>query len=365
MALGALAEGTHVTVVPVGMNYFHAHKFRSRAIVEFGDPVQISPDLVSNFKNAKRGDSIGDLLNSITQSLAVVTMTTPDFETMMLVHAARRLYTSKRNHLPLYTVIETNRRLVKGYTQYKTHPRIEELSKSINEYNQQLRLLGLGDRQVEYARFSKLGIVLSLVYRVSRLGVLAIGTLPGLILFSPIFIAARTYSHKKTRVAASSVKIRGNDVMATWKILVAGCLAPLLYTYYVVIITLWTSYNRINGVVPGFVPIWAIILAAYNIFPMVTYASLIFGETGLDIFKSLRPLVLYLSLSSAGTISRLREQRLELSLQVTELVNTLGPDLFPDCDATRLPHPKKLYCDVHPNDSLDDLADTEFFSVAE
>ena len=205
------------------------------------------------------------------------------------------------------------------------------------------------------------------MYRVSKLSVLAIGTLPGLVLFSPVFIAARTYSHKKTKeaLAASTVKIRGNDVMATWKILVAGILAPLLYTYYTVLIVLWTRYNQINGLVPERMSVWVIILAAYIIFPMVTYAALIFGETGMDILKSLRPLVLCLSPSSVGILTQLREQRTELSQQVTELVDTLGPDLFPDCDAAKLPHPRKLYTDVHPNDSLDDLADTEFFSAAE
>jgi hypothetical protein len=39
--------------------------------------------------------------------------------------------------------------------------------------------------------------------------------------------------------------------------------------------------------------------------------------------------------------------------------------MFPDCDAAKLPHPRKLYTDVSPNDSMDDLADTEFFSVVE
>ena len=367
MALGGLAQGTHVSVVPVGMNYFHAHKFRSRAVVEFGDPVSISAEVVNNFNNGQRRENVGILLSSLYQALAAVTVTAPDFDTMMLVHAARRLYTSTRRHLPLSTVIEINRRLVKGYTQYKKDPRIEELSKSINKYTQQLRLLGLRDHQLEYARFSIIGVLSSLVYRVSKLGVLAIGTLPGLVLFSPVFIAARIYSHKKTEeaLAASSVKIRGNDVMATWKILVAGCLAPLLYTYYAILLALWTRYNRANGVMSENLPLWTIILASYIVFPTLTYAALIFGETGMDILKSLRPLVLCLSPSSAGTLTDLREQRIELSRQVTELINTLGPDLFPDCEATKLPHPRKLYGDVSPNDSLDDLADTEFFSAAE
>ena len=96
MALGSLAEGTCVKIIPVGMNYFHAHKFRSRAIVEFGDPVEISSDLANNFKNGKRRESVGGLLESIYQSLAGVTVTAPDFETMMVTNS-RQLINSIAN----------------------------------------------------------------------------------------------------------------------------------------------------------------------------------------------------------------------------------------------------------------------------
>jgi glycerol-3-phosphate O-acyltransferase / dihydroxyacetone phosphate acyltransferase len=87
MALGALAQNANVTVVPLGLNYFHAHKFRSRAVVEFGEPVAISSELVDNFKNGKRRESIGELLGSIYQSLTAVTMTAPDFDTLMVSNA--------------------------------------------------------------------------------------------------------------------------------------------------------------------------------------------------------------------------------------------------------------------------------------
>lgn len=80
MALGALAQGIDVTIVPIGLNYFHAHKFRSRAVVEIGDPINVSADLIQDFKNGKRRESIGGLLTSIYHALTTVTVMAPTFE---------------------------------------------------------------------------------------------------------------------------------------------------------------------------------------------------------------------------------------------------------------------------------------------
>lgn len=52
-------------------------------------------------------------------------------------------------------------------------------------------------------------------------------------------------------------------------------------------------------------------------------------------------------------------------MDVTEVVDTLGPDMFPDCDMATLPRPRRLYMDVSPNDALEDLMGTEFFSVTD
>jgi glycerol-3-phosphate O-acyltransferase/dihydroxyacetone phosphate acyltransferase len=279
------------------------------------------------------------------------------------VHAARRLYIPRDQRVPLSTVIEVNTRLIKGYTQYEADPEIRNLSKLIKHYNDQLELLGIRDHQLKYARFSALRVLSSLLYRTGKLTILTLGTLPGLALFSPIFNVARLYSHKKKReaLAGSTVKIQGNDVMATWKILVAGGLAPLLYTYYALILAIWKHYNYINGLVPESVSIRTIVVRAYIVFPMLTDAALRLGEVGMDILKSLWPLMLRLSPASSSTLVQLREERAYLAQRVTELINTLGPDLFPDCDAVKLPQPRKLYSDVSPFDDLDDLAGTELF----
>lgn len=60
MALGA-QEGhpdVKVAIVPVGLNYFHGHRFRSRAYVEFGDPIYASDVKKRKEKRRRRSESI-------------------------------------------------------------------------------------------------------------------------------------------------------------------------------------------------------------------------------------------------------------------------------------------------------------------
>ncbi|KAI9770191.1 MAG: hypothetical protein M1839_003257 [Geoglossum umbratile] len=340
MALGALAANPDcgLKIVPCGMNYFHAHKFRSRAVIEFGNPIEVPDGLVELYKKGEKREAVRSLLETIYQSLVSVTVTSPDYDTLMLIQAVRRLYKPAHKKLPLPMVVELNRRLVKGYTQYKDDPRIAGLKKSVADYNKQLQHLGLRDHQVEYVKFSIPKVIFTLLYRLGKLAVMAIGTLPGLVLFAPVFIATKTISIKKSReaLAASTVKIQGRDVMATWKLLVALALAPILYAFYTAILTWWTYHNRVQGLIPEWVPPSAVIAFGVVFFPSITFAALRFGETGMDIIKSLRPLTLSLNPTSANTLVKLRKTRQELSHKVTEVINTLGPDVFPDFDSARI-----------------------------
>ncbi|KAI9744774.1 MAG: hypothetical protein M1818_001699 [Claussenomyces sp. TS43310] len=340
MALGALAADPEcgLQIVPCGMNYFHAHKFRSRAVIEFGNPLSVPDELVELYKSGERRDAVSQLLDMIHQALVAVTVTSPDYDTLMLIQAARRLYNPTGKKLPLPMIVELNRRLVKGYTHYKDDPRVVALKKSVTVYNKQLQYLNLRDHQVEYARFSIPKVIFTFFYRIGKLFALSIGVLPGLVLFAPVFIASKVISIRKTReaLAASTVKLQGRDVMATWKLLVAMAFAPLLYNFYTILITYWTYRNRVQGYIPQWVPLWLVVLTGYTIFPIITFAALRFGEVGMDIAKSLRPLMLCINPSSNNTIHRLRKRRAELSVQVTDLINTLGPEMFPDFDAARI-----------------------------
>lgn len=340
MALGALAEAPDcgLTIVPVGMNYFHPHKFRSRAVVEFGSPFKIPPELVDMYQNNKRREAIGQILDTVYQSLSSVTVSTPDYDTLMLIQAARRLYNPTGKKLPLPVVVELNRRLALGYEKFKTDQRLVDLRDAVKDYNTRLKYLNLRDHQVQYAKMSVPKVVFTLLYRVAKLAVLFLGVLPGLVLFSPVFIATKAISRKKAKqaLAGSTVKIQGKDVMATWKLLVAMAFAPTLYHVYSVLVTAKTYQDRFFGVVPGWAPLWLVYVLSFAAMIAITFAALRFGEVGMDIFKSLRPLVCCLLPTSDFSIHTLRVQRAELSERVTDLINTLGPEMFPDFEQTKL-----------------------------
>lgn len=331
MALGAMSNNPdcNVKIVPCGMNYFNAHKFRSRAVVEFGHPIEISRDLVAKYDNPEtHRDAVKELLDTISSGLHAVTVNCPDYETLMVIQAARRLYAGNfAQYLPLPMVVEMNRRLLLGYETFKDRPEMKGLKRKILHYNEFLKQLNLPDHHVEDCNEKeKLSLLPIFFARVLKLLFFLVLALPGSILFSPVFIVSKRYSKQKakTALANSTVKIKANDVVATWKILVGMFLAPVIYSFYASL-GVWycKHYNYFSSF--GLFTMW---LGLYLLGVLVTYSALITGEQGLDLFKSLRPL--YLSMVSGSAISELKQLRRELSEEITDVVNRFGIELFPN-----------------------------------
>ncbi|RLV93816.1 Glycerol-3-phosphate O-acyltransferase 1 [Spathaspora sp. JA1] len=352
MALGAMENNPdcNVKIIPCGMNYFHAHKFRSRAVVEFGHPIEIPRELVKKYINPDTSrEAVRELLDIITSGLKAVTVTCPDYETLMIIQAARRLYAGNfAEQLPLPLIIEMNRRLVMGYEHFKNEPKVQQVKEKVLEYNEMLKSFQLPDHHVEKLDDSnKLHFIPILITRIIKLLILFVLALPGATLFSPVFLSSKIISKYKAKeaLANSVVKIKANDVIATWKILVSMGIAPIVYSFYA---SIGTYYCSKYGYFTSFKLIWVwIFLYICGIF--VTYSALLTGEQGLDLFKSLRPLYLSISTSSTGELKTMRH---ELSEAITELVNEFGPQLFPnDFNLLEMKEHLKITDDVNYVDS--------------
>lgn len=331
MALGAMANDSNcnVKIVPCGMNYFNAHRFRSRAVIEFGHPIEIPKELVKKYSNQLTSrEAVKELLDIVTNGLRAVTVNCEDYETLMVIQAARRLYAGNfAQYLPLPLIVEMNRRLVVGYETYKDRPEIQQSKVKVLEYNDLLKHLHLPDHHVEDCDEShKIRLLPIFFFRILKLIMLGLLAFPGIVLFSPVFAISKFISIKKakTALANSTVKVKANDVVATWKILISLIIAPLLYSFYASIGT-WYCRTHHYLTTTGSVTLWFLL---YMLGVLVTYSALVTGEQGVDLFKSIRPL--YLSIFSGQAISELKQKRQELAEQITEVVNKFGPELFPN-----------------------------------
>ncbi|SCV06159.1 LANO_0H23398g1_1 [Lachancea nothofagi CBS 11611] len=345
MALGAAAAdpSIKISVVPCGISYFHRNKFRSRAVLEFGQPITVDGEMGKRYEQDARAQT-SELLDKITQALYAVTINAPDYETLMTIQAARRLYIpaafkGENGHLPLPLVVEMNRRLLIGYSKHQDDPRIKHLKAMVLQYNSKLYALGLKDHQVPELtpKGGKWISMLTLGNRLLWTSFYLLLSLPGTILFMPVFVTCHYYAQRKAEdgLKKSLVKLKGTDLLATWKLLVALVFAPTLYvTYSLTLCFLVKSHPQL------FKYIWMVRIreqcgSAANFFYFyvllvaATYASFKTGETGMDIFKSLPPLAVSLVYPQRH-LERLQETRKELSLEVTQVCNDLGPTVFPD-----------------------------------
>ncbi|KAF9169922.1 hypothetical protein BGX21_009592 [Mortierella sp. AD011] len=343
MALGALAANPSLDlkIVCCGLNYFHPHRFRSRAVVEFSDPLTVPPELVEMYRKggADKREACGKLLDTIYDTLKNVTLNAPDYETLMVIQAARRLYKPTHRKLQISQVVELNRRFLAGYLHFKDNSKVIETKDKVMHYNTQLRYHGLRDHQVNIRTTRRHALEL-LITRVAQMIFLTLVALPGTLMNLPVAIVARVISNKKAKeaLAGSTVKIAGRDVLATWKLLVALGLMPVLYFSYSVIVFIYC--RRFDFPLATRVLVaWA----AWACIPFATYASIRFGEVGVDVFKSIRPLFLSLIPGEDDTINELRRSRAELQKTINALINELAPEIYPDFDSKRI-------LDPSPND---------------
>ncbi|KAF8575310.1 glycerol-3-phosphate O-acyltransferase [Ramaria rubella] len=337
MALGAMEQspGLQVRIVPVGLSYFHAHRFRSRAVVEFGPALDVSSELVDQFRQGgdEKRKATGKLLDKVYEALRTVTISAPDFETLMVIQAARRLYKVPGQNLTLSQVIQLNKRFLEAYKHFKHEPRIQKLRENVLKYNRHLRDLGLRDHQVFQKLKTTWKAVLLLLYRAVLLSIWSVLALPGIALNGPIFILAATISHRKAKeaLASSNVQIAARDVLATWKVLVSLGVTPILYAFYAIIAT--------SLVVKADAPLkWSVFTLILTILtlPCVGYAALKFGEAGMDVVKSLPPLIISLFPGQQRLFDQMKAKRIALSDELTDVINEFAPQLYEDFNKDRV-----------------------------
>ncbi len=214
----AARRKVRVTLVPCGLTYTHRHRFRSQALLHFGDPIVVDEKWLAAYATSEV-DTVHAFTDSIAGALAKVTLNAPDWETLRFIHTARRLYKPTSAHLTPGTYVELSRRFVEGYLATAADPDIQRLRHDVEDYQAHLDLLGLKDHHLR-ASLGVLDAWRGMLWRSVAVIALLPLAIPGALCHLPVGWVAIT--------AAARLSDDRDDV-ATLKVITSVLLLPFVY----------------------------------------------------------------------------------------------------------------------------------------
>lgn len=319
MALGAMDkyESVKVKIVPVGLNYFHGHRFRSHVMVEYGPPIEIPWQLVLEYRKNRR-ETCDKLLQLIESRLRDVTLNYPSFHHMEMMTLARRLY-QPDIELSADDFIKLQRRIAAFFIVLRDRPEVQDALQRVEEYDAKLSLHGLKDYDIMTLQAEDNQMYLLLVLRAVLVLIIVLLSIPGALLNAPLGLISRYLSRREAAraLSKSEVKVAAKDVVASYKVLVAVVVVPVAWTVYFFIFSL--MYGWRNGLV---------FLVSL---PFFSYAAIRMLEQGLQIYRSSRPLLRALWRARfVETVTELKSERGELVKLLREVITKLVPLMGPE-----------------------------------
>ena len=214
----AARRKVRVTLIPCGLTYTHRHRFRSQALLHFGDPIIVDDEWLSAYA-ASEVATVRAFTDHIAEALAKVTLNAPDWETLRFIHATRRLYKPTSVPLTPGTYVELSRRFVEGYLATAGNPDIQQLRGDVEDYQAHLDLLGLKDHHLRES-LGTLDAWKSVLWRSLAVVALLPLAIPGALFHLPVgWIAISAGVHLSD----------DKDDVATLKVITSVLLLPFVY----------------------------------------------------------------------------------------------------------------------------------------
>lgn len=312
--------GVKIPIIPVGINYFNGHRFRSRVYIETGEAIYASNELLKQYCRGgehKRAACVA-LLEQVRRGMQEVTVETPDRSSFEFIQTVRRLYTHTQFDLSAKERHTITKAFADRFSSVRHDPRLQRLYRKVLQYRKSLHDLGMTDSKVAAANddkdiFKSAMVIGLLVQKCLLMIIYLVAAVPALVLATPVVILTRYISRSKAQAAVrkSSVKLTGRDVIATWKLMVALIVIPLLHIFYTVC-ACFCGGEKIG-------------VAYFYFAPFVSLAGIRCFESSLRVRNTIKSLTLSLRLGRKGSVRLLKTRRL-LQREVRDVATALGWD---------------------------------------
>jgi len=293
---GATNGEIEVPILPCGITYLNKDKWRSQVFIQYAKPFTISKELINKFKIDKK-NAVKNLTTELEEVLYSVTLNSEDWETMKLVHVARRIYMDgKIVTLPEY--VEVTRRFASVYEKLKDNPEVQKLRNDLKEYQIKLERIHLRDFHVrEITTIS--GALRRVFDRIFYLLILLPLALSGFLINAPILLIGKL----------SNLSSPHQEVKATVKFMISMLLVPFIYLIYAFSISFFFEKNFFLCL------IILICLGTAHVRVLEEEAAVLSS-----ILSSLRVISVIITNSQREELNKLRNIRANLSKRINGLV---------------------------------------------
>jgi glycerol-3-phosphate O-acyltransferase / dihydroxyacetone phosphate acyltransferase len=302
--------GTGTRIVPVGLTFDEKQTFRSRALVQVGEPIDPAPEILLD-RSGEEGSvaAVRALTARVSEALEKVTLNYLSWEDARLIARAAEIYGREGVEMPgrrkLADTFPIQQALIEGFEDLRRRfpERVRAVAAAVRAYDRLLAAVGLRDDQVAAA------------YPFSPVARFVGRTLLRLLIHLPLAVVGTVLnglSYWLVKPIAHSIDRRLTDKLATFKLFVAILLFPLT----------WIVEAALAAWQWG---LWAaplVLLAA----PFTGWAALRFHETHLTFWREARA---YLVLRTRKKVAEALRARRETVLREVEDLETLWREALP------------------------------------
>lgn len=329
-ALAESGRAAGVRFLPVGLSFDAKERFRSRALVEIGQPfsaleaagiagVEALADLAASVTGEAGAppEAVRDLTDAIDAALQDVTLNFDTWEEARLLRRAAQIYRTPALDVPRRSRLSDSAPLLRAFADgyrvlSETHPEeVRSTAEAVRRYDQLLTTAGLRDRHV--ASTYPLPPVAGFLRR--SLGTLLVRlplALVGTVLNALPFLV----------VKAIGRRVKGLDQKATWKIFPALLAYPLTWIAEAVAAGWWVG-NWSGSAWSG----WLLGIAVLALAPLSGWEALLFHDRRSRILHEVRA---FLKLRTRGRFTEvLRGERHDIRRRVGRLVELYRSEVSP------------------------------------